>query len=105
MSWLLLPVISRGQLLKSLWLKQCGFTIIELIMVIVILGILGLAGADFISTAFRGFANTSGRLEIYEEGKVALLKMEKELQNAIPNAVCVVGAGGNCLSTGSQYVW
>ncbi len=87
--------------MKGMALKQSGFTIIELIMVIVILSILGVAGADFISVAFRGFANTSDRLELYEEGKAALVRMEKELHNAVPNAVCVVGPGGNCLPAGS----
>ena len=54
---------------------------------IVILGVLGVMGVNFISQAFQGFKDTSDRSEIYEEGKLALVRMEKEIHNAIPNAV------------------
>jgi len=64
-----------------------GFTLVELIIVIVLLGILGVMGADFISQAFKGFQNTDTRLEIAEEGKTALSRMEREIINSIPNAV------------------
>lgn len=64
-----------------------GFTLIELIMVIVLLGIMGMMGAEFISTAFRGFADSDIRTEIFEEGKLALARMDKELRNAVPNAL------------------
>ncbi|MBU0485847.1 MAG: prepilin-type N-terminal cleavage/methylation domain-containing protein [Proteobacteria bacterium] len=67
--------------------NSAGFTLTELIIVIVILGILGVMGADFISQAFKGFKDTDNRSEIYEEGKMALVRMELEIHNAIPNAV------------------
>ena len=48
---------------------QGGFTLIELVIVIVLLGIIGSMGADFISQAFIGFSKTNSRMEIFEEGK------------------------------------
>jgi MSHA biogenesis protein MshO len=65
---------------------QKGFTLVELILVIVLLSIIGLMGADFISQAFKGFADSENRMEIYEEGKIALVRMEREIRNAVPNA-------------------
>jgi len=69
--------------------KHHGFTLIELIIVIVLLGIVGAMGAGFISTAFKGFFDTDVRMEMYEEGKSALVRMEREIHIAVPNAVQV----------------
>ena len=88
--------------LKSADHRQEGFTLIEIIMVIVILGVIGTAGADFIAQMFRGFADTNSRMEIYEEGKSALVRMERELHGMLPNAICVTNnGGGSCESNGS----
>lgn len=82
--------------------RQAGFTLIEIIMVIVILGVLGSVGADFIAQAFRGFADTNTRLEIYEEGKTALVRMERELHGMLPNGICVTNNQGvSCESDGT----
>ena len=67
--------------------KQRGFTLIELIIVVVLLGIVGAMGASFISEAFKGFFDTDVRMEMYEEGKAALVRMEREIHIALPNAV------------------
>ncbi|MBU1739850.1 MAG: prepilin-type N-terminal cleavage/methylation domain-containing protein, partial [Proteobacteria bacterium] len=73
-------------------LSEKGFTLIELIMVVVILGILGVMGADFISKGFEGFNATNSRISIYEEGKIALVRMEREIHNAVPNAIDLAAA-------------
>ena len=72
---------------------QNGFTLIELIIVIVLLGIIGAMGAGFISAAFRGFFDADVRMEMYEEGKSAMVRMEREIHIAVPNGVQVNGDG------------
>lgn len=67
-------------------LSSRGFTLIEFIMVIVLLSVIGMLGGNFIAQSFKGFAQSENRIEIYEEGKMALARMEREIHNAIPNA-------------------
>ena len=81
--------------------KEDGFTMIELIMVMILLGIVGVLGAQFISEAFRGFSDTDARTEIYEEGKLGLVRMERELYHAVPNAIQVSGVNSNTITFGS----
>ena len=59
----------------------------ELVMVIVIIGFLGLMGANFISRGFEGFRDTENRAAMFEEGNLVLLRMEREIHDAVPNAV------------------
>lgn len=73
--------------------KQSGFTLIELIIVVVLLGIIGVMGASFISEAFKWFFDTDVRMEMYEEGKSSMVRMEREIHIALPNAVQINGNG------------
>lgn len=66
---------------------NAGFTLVELVLVIVLLGIIGVMGADMISTAFQGFSDTDARMELFEEGELALMRMEREIHNMVPNAI------------------
>lgn len=82
--------------------KEAGFTLIEIIVVIVVLGLLGVMGGDFISQAMKGFVQTGSRLELYEEGKSMLAKMERELHDMLPNGICVTNNGGaSCVADGT----
>jgi len=64
-----------------------GFTLMELVVVMVLIGILAYTGADLILGPFLGFKESESRVELYEEGKLALEKMAQELRCAIPNAI------------------
>ena len=81
--------------IKNIYRQSNGFTLIELIIIIVILGIFGSMGSEFISTAFKGFQATDARMEIFEEGRIALVRIEREVINAIPNAVLVTITSGS----------
>ncbi|MCF6291403.1 MAG: prepilin-type N-terminal cleavage/methylation domain-containing protein [Desulfobacterales bacterium] len=66
-----------------------GFTLIELIMVMVLLAVLGTMGAGFISKLFIGFSASDARMEIYETGNLALTRIQREIRNSVPNTVKV----------------
>ncbi len=68
-------------------LGRKGFTLIELILVILLLGIIGVMGGEMIVTAFKGFSDTDARMELFEEGEMALMRMEREIHHMIPNAI------------------
>ncbi len=67
--------------------KERGFTLLELIMVLVIIAILSYAGADLIVGPFRGYKETETRVTLFEEARLALEKIAAELRLAIPNAI------------------
>ena len=69
--------------------KSPGFTLMELILVILLVGILSLAGADLILAPFKGFKETEARTDLFEEGKAALERISKEVKAAVPNALYV----------------
>ena len=67
--------------------KEQGFTLIEIIMVILIVGIIGTTGSELISTFFSGFSDTESRMELFEEGELAMMRMERDLHNMVPNGI------------------
>ena len=71
----------------------------EMIIVIILLGIIGVAGFEFVSQAFKGFSSSQTRTEIYEEGKSGFVRMEREIHLSVPNGVNV-SAGGATVSFG-----
>ena len=68
-------------------MDERAFTLIELIVVMVLVGILAYAGADLIVSPFMGFQEASSRIELFEEGSIALEKMASEIRIAVPNAI------------------
>ncbi len=80
---------------KMRLLSEKGFTLIEIITVILLLGIIGVMGSEVITTSFKGFSETDASMELYEEGKLALMRMEREIHHMVPNAVFVPPSPGD----------
>lgn len=79
---------------------EMGFTLLELVIVMVLAGILFAAGADLIVGPFRNFTESESRMELYEEGQIALERIRAELYHAVPNAV-YVSADNSTLTFGT----
>lgn len=69
-----------------------GFTLIEIIMTILILAILGAMGSELISSFFRGFSASDARMELFGEGKSALMRLERDLHNMVPNGIDITSS-------------
>jgi MSHA biogenesis protein MshO len=82
MQFLIIPLHKKIQIAS-----EKGFTLIEMITVILLLGIIGVMGSEVITSSFKGFSETDARMELFEEGKMALMRMEREIHHMVPNAV------------------
>jgi MSHA biogenesis protein MshO len=83
---------------------QSGFTLVELVMVIVLTGILAGVGALIITGPMGGYVDQERRAQLVDAAETALRRMSREIRVALPNSVRV-GCAGNCieflLTTGS----
>jgi MSHA biogenesis protein MshO len=72
---------------------QKGFTLVEMIMVIVITGILAGIVAVFIQRPLEGYFDSSRRAQLSDAADLALRRMGRELRHALPNSVRVSSNG------------
>lgn len=74
--------------------RMAGFSLVELIVVMVVLGILGASVAAFIDGPVRAWFDTLRRAQMTESADAALRRLTRELQGALPNSPRVTSAGG-----------
>lgn len=72
---------------------QRGFTLVEMVIVIVITGILGGTVAMFITLPVQGYIDTVRRAELTDIADTAVRRMARDIRGALPNSVRVGGAG------------
>jgi MSHA biogenesis protein MshO len=68
---------------------QGGFTLIELITVIVILSILTVIGSGFMIKTAEGYQQTVNRSLLIQRGRQTIERLTRELRNAVPNSIRV----------------
>jgi MSHA biogenesis protein MshO len=82
-----------------------GFSLIELIVVIVITGIIASIVGLFITGPILGFLDQSRRAEVVDAAELALTRMGRDLRGALPNSVRISGTALELLLTldGDRY--
>lgn len=85
-----------------------GFTLVEMIVVIVITGIIGGMVAIFIKAPVQGYMDSSRRAELTDIADTALRRLARDIRSAVPNSVRVPGGSSTYVeflptSTGGRY--
>lgn len=70
-------------------LKKQGFTLVELVVVIIILAIVGVATTTYISTGVSIYSDISERDRGLNSVRFAMERMRRDLLNALPNSLVV----------------
>lgn len=70
-----------------------GFTLVEAVITIAIIGIVGGMVAVFIRMPILGYRDTVDRAELTDQADLALRRMARDIRLALPNSVRVSGTG------------
>ncbi|GGY93999.1 PilW family protein [Shewanella fodinae] len=73
--------------------RQLGFTLVELVTVIIILGILVVGVSSFIIFGTRIFMDSSAADRIIGSSRFVMSRLTRELQNAVPGSVRLADSG------------
>ncbi len=75
--------------------REGGFTLIEIIMVMVITGIIGGMVAVFLRAPIQQYTDLKRRADMTDIADTALRRIERDLRLALPNSVRVTKVGSN----------
>jgi MSHA biogenesis protein MshO len=73
--------------------KQSGFTLVEMIMVIVITGIIGGMVAVFLKAPIQQYMDVARRAELTDVADTAIRRMARDVRTAVPNSVRIANCG------------
>ncbi|MDC0601464.1 prepilin-type N-terminal cleavage/methylation domain-containing protein [Aliiglaciecola sp.] len=71
--------------------NQKGFTLIELVTVLVVLGVVSVGIAGFIRTGTEIYVDVVERDQLLSEGRFVVERLNRELSNALPNSLRASG--------------
>ena len=75
--------------IKSPQQHNTGFTLVELITVMVITGIVSMMAVNMITLPMKSFADMKRRAELVDIAEITLQRMAREIHHALPNSVRV----------------
>ena len=91
--------LSRAWLAPTARRAQAGFTLVELVAAIVVLGIVAVGLGNIMSNATRGYLDANARSELAAIGRFAVERMSRELRTALPGSIQISNnAGLQCIS-------
>lgn len=70
-----------------------GFTLVELVTVIVLLGIIAGILTPFIAMAMEAYMASKTRAQLVGKGRLAMERLAREVRQAVPNSLSVLGGG------------
>ncbi|ARN73585.1 PilW family protein [Oceanicoccus sagamiensis] len=70
--------------------QQQGFSLVELVTVIVLLGIVGTASVQFIRQSVEVYVETARRDSLQQQSRFAMERVSRELKNALPGSVRIL---------------
>ena len=85
---------SSQQVAASKRCSQQGFTLVELVSVVVLLGVIGVGLVNFIASSAEAYREVTRRDEIAQIGRFAVERVSRELRSALPGSV---RTSGNCI--------
>lgn len=88
--WWAMPTL---QLMLARYKKTKGFTLIEMITVIVLLGIIAGILTPFIAKAMQAYTHSKARAVLVAKGRLALERLAREVHQAVPNSLRVLAGG------------
>ena len=77
-----------------------GFTLVELVMVILLLGIMATFTSQFIGIGTQIYGDASSREQLMSDARFAMERLNRELRDAVPGSERIEDQGGNWLGQG-----
>lgn len=71
--------------------KAKGFTLIELIMVIVIVGILSTMTTEIMTLPVKSYIDLERRTTLVDSAEITLRRMQRDIRRALPNSIRITG--------------
>ncbi len=77
-------------------MRNRGFTLVELVIVIVLLAIVAIFSFQFVGFGSRMYASGAERVRILDQSRFLIERLTREVRNSVPNSARVAAAG-QCL--------
>ncbi|WP_435301738.1 PilW family protein [Aeromonas bestiarum] len=78
-----------------------GFTLVELVMVILLLGIMATFTSQFIGIGTQIYGDASSREQLMSDARFAMERLNRELRDAVPGSVRVEDGEGHLVEQGT----